>query len=220
MKRSLKQRIEMGRKMGLPEAAARKLARLKSPADVQDFVSSLKMNHEPGGDTCRSAAEVLKRGEAHCIEAAFVAAAALWMMGYKPLLMDMQAKGDHDHVICIFQERGHWGAISKSNHVWLRWRDAIYKTPRELALSYFHEYTKGRRKTLRNYSVPFDLRRYKNNEWVNSKEDCWDIAGALDEGRHYSLVTTAQAKKLRLRDMVEMKADKLTQYKKKRKKTA
>jgi hypothetical protein len=123
-------------------------------------------------------------------------------------------------VICIFRERGYFGAISKSNHVWLRWRDPIYKTPRELALSYFHEYTKGRKKTLRNYSVPFDLRRYKNNEWVNSKEDCWDIAGALDEGRHYSLLTTAQAKKLRLRDMVEMKADKLTQYKKKRKKTA
>lgn len=220
MKRSLKQRIEMGRKMGLTASAARTLARLKSPADVQDFISSLRMNHEPGGDTCRSAAEVLKRGEAHCIEAAFVAAAALWMMGYPPLLMDMQAKGDHDHVICIFQERGHWGAISKSNHVWLRWRDPIYKTPRELALSYFHEYTKGRKKTLRNYSVPFDLRRYKDHEWVNSKEDCWDIAGALDEGRHYSLVTTAQAKKLRLRDMVEMKADKLTQYKKKRKKTA
>jgi hypothetical protein len=156
------------------------------------------MNHEPGGDTCRSAAEVLKRGEAHCIEAAFVAAAALWMMGYEPLLMDMQAKGDHDHVICIFRERGAWGAISKSNHVWLRWRDPVYKTPRELALSYFHEYTKGRKKTLRNYSVPFDLRRYKNNEWVNSKEDCWDVALALDEGRHYALVSAAQAKRVKI----------------------
>lgn len=218
MKRSLKQRISFGRKLGFSAKDARMLAGLKDPADVQDFVSSLRMNHEPGGDTCRSAAEVLKRGEAHCIEAAFVAAVALWMMGHEPLLMDMQAKGDHDHVICIFRERGHWGAISKSNHVWLRWRDPVYKTPRELALSYFHEYTKGRKKTLRNYSVPFDLRRYKNNEWVNSKEDCWDIALALDEGRHYPLISAAQAKRLRLRDAVEMKGDKITQYKKKRKK--
>jgi hypothetical protein len=109
MKRSLKQRIAFGRKLGFSVKDARALARLESPADVQDFVSSLKMNHEPGGDTCRSAAEVLKRGEAHCIEAAFVAAAALWMMGYEPLLMDMQAKGDHDHVVCIFRERGHLG---------------------------------------------------------------------------------------------------------------
>jgi hypothetical protein len=217
MKRSLKQRIAFGRKLGFSAKDARALARLESPADVQDFVSSLKMNHEPGGDTCRSAAEVLRCGEAHCIEAAFVAAAALWILGYEPLLMDMQAKGDHDHVICIFREGGHWGAISKSNHVWLRWRDPVYKTPRELALSYFHEYTKGRKKTLRNYSVPFDLRRYKNNEWVNSKEDCWDVALALDEGRHYPLVSAAQAKRLRLRDVVEMKADKITQYKKHKK---
>ncbi len=214
--RSLSQRAAFGRKIGLKAEDARRLARLKSPADVQDFISHLRMNFERGGDTCRSASMALHYGEAHCIEAAFIAAAALWMMGHPPLLMDMQAKGDHDHVICIFRERGCWGAISKSNHVWLRWRDPVYNTPRELAMSYFHEYTKGRKKTLRNYSVPFNLRRYKNNEWVNGAEDCWDIACALDETRHFSLFTAAQAKALRPRDAMEMKADRLTQYKKKR----
>jgi hypothetical protein len=217
MNRSFQKRVAFGRKIGLSGSDSRKLARLKTPADVQDFVSSLKMNFEPGGDTCRSASIVLKSGKAHCIEGAFVAAAALWMMGYPPLLMDMQAKGDHDHVICIFKQGSGWGAISKSNHAWLRWRDPVYKTPRELALSYFHEYTKGRRKTLRNYSVPFDLRRYEDNEWVTSEEDCWDIALDLDETKHFPLLSPAQVKNLRPRDDVEMKADKIVQYKKRKK---
>jgi hypothetical protein len=217
MKRTFKSRVAFGRKLGLSAGEARILARLSGPAEVQDFVSSLKLNFEPKGDTCRSAASALRLGRAHCIEGAFIAAAALWMMGYPPLLMDMQAKGDHDHVICIFHERGGWGAISKSNHAWLRWRDAIYKTPRELALSYFHEYTKGPRKTLRNYSAPFDLRRYKDNVWVNSDEDCWDVALALDETRHYPLVTSAQVRYLKPRDKMEMRADKLVQFKKRKK---
>lgn len=217
MNRSFPKRVAFGRKIGLNGSDAGTLARLKTPADVQDFISSLKMNHEPGGDTCRSASMVLKHREAHCIEASFVAAAALWMAGHPPLLMDMQAKGDHDHVICIFKQGSGWGAISKSNHVWLRWRDPVYRTPRELALSYFHEYTKGRTKTLRNYSVPFDLRRYEDYKWVTGKEDCWDVAIALDEARHYPILSAAQVRNLKPRDAMEMKADKIVEYKKRKK---
>src|SRR5262245_21044002 len=139
--RSFRQRVAFGLKLGLSRTNAVTLAKLSSPEAIQDFISSIPNNFDKGADTCRSVAGVLKHRRAHCFEAAYVAAAALWMAGYKPLLMDMQAKGDDDHVIAIFKVRGHWGAISKSNHVWLRWRDPVYKNLRELAMSYFHEYT-------------------------------------------------------------------------------
>jgi hypothetical protein len=214
MRRTLQQRIAFGRKIGLTASQARILARLGTPEKIQDFITAIPINSEKGGETCRSAAEVLKHNKAHCIEASFVAASALWMAGYKPLVMDMQAsKEDHDHVITLFKEKTGWGAISKSNHVWLRWRDPIYRDLRELALSYFHEYTKGKNKTLRAYSTPVDLRRFKNLEWVNSKEDCWEIAESIDDSRHYSLITPAQIRALRPRDAMEMKADRLTEFK-------
>ncbi|HEV3410188.1 MAG TPA: hypothetical protein VG095_07830, partial [Chthoniobacterales bacterium] len=127
-------------KLGLSRQHATTLARLRTPQKIQDFVSELPTNFEPEGDTCLSVAEVLRQRRAHCIEGAFVAACALWMNGEPPLLMDFQATLDDDHVIALFKRGGCWGAISKSNHIWLRWRDPVYRTPRELAMSYFHEY--------------------------------------------------------------------------------
>jgi hypothetical protein len=217
MKRSFAKRVSFGVKIGLSPGNARTLARLSGPEDIQDFVSAIPINFEPDGDTCRSAAEALKHRRAHCIEAAFIAAAALWMAGEKPLLMDMQAKGDSDHVIALFRQDGCWGAISKSNHVWLRWRDPVYKNLRELAMSYFHEYTNKRKKTMRAYSAAFDLRRFDTSEWVTNEKNCWDIAGALDECRHYKILTPVQARALKKRDDLEMQADQLIQYKKQKK---
>ena len=210
---SLKSKTAFGEKLGLSREQASLLAGLKTPESIQDFIShDLAMNFEPKGDTCMPVAETLKNGYAHCIEAAFVAACALWMGGKPPLLMDMQAEGDDDHIIALFRHRGHWGAISKSNHVWLRWRDPVYRNLRELAMSYFHEYVSDPCKTLRNYSVPYDLRRQDASVWIGGTEPCWDIALALDGGRHYSLITAAQAKRLRPRDKMERKADSLLEY--------
>lgn len=214
MKRSFAARKAFGIKLGLSPSYAGTLAKLSSPEAVQDFIAALPQNFEPEGDTCMSVAQVLRKRRAHCIEAAFVAAAALWMNGFPPLLMDMQAEGDDDHVITIFKKNNHWGAISKSNHAWLRWRDPVYRSLRELTMSYFHEYTNKKRKTLRAYSVPIDLRKFKIQDWVTNQENCWDVAGALDDVRHYKLITPAQSRSLKLRDSVEMKADKVTQYKK------
>ena len=119
---------------------------------------------------------------------------------------------DSDHVIALFRRAGCWGAISKSNHVWLRWRDPIYRSPRELAMSYFHEYTNRQRKSLRTYSVPVDLRRFPTDMWVTNKDDCWEVGAALCDVRHYRLVTPAQARALSPRDATEMRADDLVQY--------
>jgi hypothetical protein len=205
--------VSFGVKLGLSAKDARTLAKYATPEDIQDFITSIPINTEKGGASCASVNQTLKSGRAHCIEGALVAATALWMAGYPPLLMDMQAKGDDDHVIAIFKVRGHWGAISKSNLVWLRWRDPVYRNLRELAMSYFHEYVNKNKKTLRAYSAPFDLRRIPADQWITS-EDCWDLAWTLDQSRHYKLITPAQAKLLKPRDKMELKAGALQQFKK------
>lgn len=209
----MKSRVAFGVSLGLPEEQAETLARLKSPEAVQDFITDLRINAEAGGDTCLPVTETLRQRHAHCIEGAFVAACALWMAGEKPLLMDMQAaSGDHDHVIALFQRNGCWGAISKSNHVWVRWRDPIYRSLRELAISYFNEYCLGDRKTLRNYSASIDLRRFPPGEWVAGRESCWEVGAALDDARHYPLLSPGQERSLKSRDRMEMRADKIVEY--------
>jgi hypothetical protein len=203
--------FERGVRLGLSDAHAATLARLDTPERIQDFVTALPVNFEPDGETCASVAETLRRRRAHCIEAAFVAACALWMTGERPLLLDFQAVDDDDHVAALFRRRSGWGAISKSNHVALRWRDPLYRSVRELGMSYFHEYALRGRKGLRRVSRPYDLRRHDPGTWVTGREDCWDVSDALDASPHLTLVSPAQARRLRPRDALERVADELVQ---------
>ena len=198
--------------LGLSAAEGRVLGALKTPESIQEFVIGLHANFEEGGDCLRSVRGVLRHRQAHCIEAAFTAACALWLNGEPPLLMDLTAKGDSDHVVALFRRGRCWGAISKSNHVWLRWRDPVYRSPRELAMSYFHEYTNKQRKSLRTYSMPIDMRRFAIDSWITNKDDCWETGAALCDVRHYKLLTPAQARALTPRDSTEMRADDLVQY--------
>lgn len=198
--------------LGLTAAEGRVLRALRTPEQVQQFIIGLNANFEEGGDMLSSVRCVLRHRKAHCIEAAFTAAAALWLQGRPPLLMDLVAKGDSDHVVALFKHDGCWGAISKSNHVWLRWRDPIYRSLRELAMSYIHEYTNRERKTLRTYSVPVDLRRFPLEMWLTNDDDCWEVGAALCDVRHYRLVTPAQARRMMPRDATEMRADDIVQY--------
>ena len=133
-----------------------------------------------------------------------VAAAALWVHGEPPLLLDMRAERDYDHVVTLFRRHGRWGAISKTNGIGLRGRDAVYRSLRELAMSYFHEYTNRReQKTLREYSVPFDLRRIETSLWVSGKKNCWDVCEKLDELRHFRLVSGRHLNSVTRRDPFE-----------------
>src|SRR5438445_8488823 len=119
-----------------------------------------------------------------------LAACALWVHGEPPLLMDLQAERDYDHVVALFRRGRCWGAISKTNPPLLRWRDPVYRTLRELAMSYLHEYANRRhQKTLRSFAGPFDLRRVAPSEWVTCTRNCWDIANRLEDLRHTPLVT-------------------------------
>jgi hypothetical protein len=190
------------------------LSTLKTPAKIQDFLNSFPMNFEPNGETCMSPRRVLRERKAHCMEGAMFAAAALRLIGYKPLLMDLQSfPKDHDHVVAVFQENGYWGAISKTNHGVLRYREPVYKTVRELAMSYFHEYfLNDGRKTLRAYSAPFDLSKYDKDGWMTDEEDMWYIPIALDESKHFPILTRSQIGKLRKADPIEIDMGKLIQW--------
>lgn len=196
-------------------------SRLRTPAAIQDFLDALPINHEKKKETCRSARSALSAGNAHCLEGAFIAAAALQAQGRKPLLMNLKAgNGDEDHAVALFRERGRWGALSKTNHAVLRYRDPVYKTLRELALSYFHEYflNDTGRKTLRAYSAPFDLTRY-GESWQTGTRDQWKVAYALRASPHEALVSSADARRLRRASAIERAAGRLTEWKKRDKRT-
>jgi hypothetical protein len=180
--------------------------KLNTPEKIQDFLTGIPINFEPQGDTCQSARMALKNNCCHCIEAAFIAAAALLLHGQPALLLDFQAHGDDDHVLALFKNGKHWGAISKSNSIWLRWRDPVYASPRELAMSYFHEYVNETHKTLRRISKPFDIGKYDPDYWLTSQENCWSMAQEIDASPHVDLISEAQARKLKLRDSLETKA--------------
>ena len=149
---------------------------------------------------------VLQEKRMHCLEGALFAAASLAYHGKPPLLLDLQTiKHDEDHVVALFKEGGRWGAISKTNHSILRWRDPVYKTVRELAMSYFHEYIlwKNGKKTLKAFSRAFDLRRYKPAEWVVSVDELDFIAIELDDSPHYPIATARVLKNARRASAIE-----------------
>jgi len=209
----LKRRFARREELGLTRAEFAVLRRLSTPQKIQDFLSVLPQNFEPDGQTCLSVRSVLEQRRAHCLEGAMVAALALWVHGEPPLLLDLKASHDYDHVVAVFRRGGHWGAISKTNNSVLRYRDPVYRTLRELALSYFHEYANRRhQKTLRSWAGPFDLRRMDPKIWVTNQKSCWDVGYRLEEIRHWPLVTNRQLKLLRLRDTVERQAAKVRQH--------
>lgn len=170
----------------LSPAEARVFKKLSTPLKVQEFLDGLPINFELSGeDTIYSPRRVLREGKAHCVEGALFAAAALAFHGRPPLLLDIQTKTcDDDHVLALFKKEDHWGAISKTNHSILRWRDPVYKTVRELAMSYYHEYiVVDGEKTMLAFSRPFDLSRY-DPHWVISELDLVQLICDLDDSPH------------------------------------
>ena len=179
--------------------------KLNTPQKIQDYLDSLPINFEKRGETYMSPRRTIAAKTAHCFEGALLAAAALAYHKQKPLLLDLKtAPTDQDHVVALFKQNGYWGAISKTNHAVLRYRDPIYKTVRELALSYFHEYfLKSGQKTLRSYSAPFDLSKYGTG-WITAGEELFDMVQALDESRHFPLVPKKNLKRLRKASQFEV----------------
>ncbi len=163
--------------------------RLGTPEKIQRFLDDLPYNKEPDGPTCRSPRRVLRDRTAHCMEGALLGAAALRMLGHPPLLLDLEAVRDDDHVLALFRRRGHWGALAKSNYAGLRYREPVYRTLRELVMSYFeHYYNLRREKTLRRYSRPVNLSRFDAMGWMTAETDPWAIPAHLCEIPHRPLL--------------------------------
>ncbi len=174
------------------------LRRLTTPATIQRFLDDeISYNLEAGADTCHSPRTVLRKGVAHCMEGAMLAAMALRRLGYPPLLVDLEAVRDTDHVLAVYRANGHWGAVAKSDYSGLRSREPVYRTIRELVMSYFeHYFNPAGEKTLRSYSRPVNLRQFDRHSWMTSEEDVWVVPNHLCDVGHTPLFTKSMLRRM------------------------
>jgi hypothetical protein len=180
------------------------LKTMSDPDKIQGFLDSVEYN--PVYE-CRSPRWVIKKKSAHCFEGALFAAAALEFIGYKPIIVDLKAYNDDDHVIAIFKENGYWGAVAKSNFTSLRYREPVYRSLRELVMSYFDFYFNiAGDKSLRSYSVPLNLTVYNSRNWKTTDEDLEYIGDKLEELRHFPVVDDRMIKKLKRASDIMLKA--------------
>jgi len=180
------------------------LKKLSDPDKIQVFLDSLDYN--PNYE-CRSPRWVIRKRSAHCFEGAIFAAAALEFAGFKPLLVDMKAFNDDDHVIAVFKEDGYWGAVAKSNFTTLRYREPVYRSIRELIMSYFDFYFNlFGEKSLRSYSLPLDLTMFNHRHWATTDEDLEYIGDKIESLHHFDVVTPEMIKKLKIASETMLKA--------------
>ncbi len=171
------------------------LGRLTTPEAIQEYLDALPYNDEI---TCRSPRRVLRDGKAHCMEGALFAAAALERLGHRPVLVDMRAERDDDHIVALFRRDRRLGAVAKSNYTGLRYRSPVYCSLRELIMSYFEDYfNPAGELTLRGYTRPLDLRQSRFGQWRTRLDDLDDIGEHMDTLRVTSIVTPAEAAALR-----------------------
>jgi hypothetical protein len=179
---------------GLTRSELRQLRALKTPVGIQKFLDDLPYNLRY---TARSPGRVLHDRTASCLEGGIFAAAALRVLGFPPLIFDLEAEQDTDHVLAIFKVHGHWGAVAKSNFTGCRYREPVYRTLRELAMSYFNIYFNLRgERTLRRYSRPVNLARFDRLNWMTTDESVWFIAEHLCEIPHTPLLRSTITKTL------------------------
>ena len=172
----------------LTKSEYRMIARLTTPRKIQDFLDGLPYSVE---SIYRCPLRVLREHTAHCFDGALFGASALRRLGYPPLVLNMPAiVEDDDHLLALYKRDGHWGALAKSNFVGLRFREPIYRTLRELAMSYFEQfYSVEGKKTLRSYTVPLNLKAFDKLNWMTSDEPLKRIGDRLDEIRKVPLLT-------------------------------
>jgi hypothetical protein len=180
---------------GLTDRELSQLRRLAPPWRIQRFLDEL--DYDTAGAGCRSPRRVLRERTVQCMDGALFAAAALRANGYPPLIVDLEAEQDDDHVIAVFRRNGAWGALARSNYSGLRFREPVYATLRELVMSYFESYFNLRgEKTLRRYSRPVALSRFDRRRWMTAEDDLWDIPEHLCGVRHYRILSAAQERAL------------------------
>jgi hypothetical protein len=184
---------------------------LNTPAKIQRFLDrEIAYNTEPNGHTCHSPRMVLREGVAHCMEGALVGALALRMLGHPALLVDLEAVRDTDHVLAVYRVDGHWGSVAKSDYSGLRSREPVYRTIRELVMSYFeHYFNPAGEKTLRAFSRPVNLARFDRIEWETREGDVWEIPNHLCDIPHTSILGRGLERRLARMDERLYKAGRL-----------
>ena len=183
-----------GNSWGFTRSELRKWRSLKTPYGIQRLLDDMPYHLE---DTAWSPRRVLRENTSHCYEGALFAAAALRMNGYPPLIWDLEAEHDTDHVIAIYKVDGCWGAVAKSNFTGCRFREPVYRTLRELAMSYFNIYHNLRgERTLRTFSRPVEMKRFDHLNWMTTEKPVWFVAEYLLKIPHTKLLTKAQVKRL------------------------
>jgi hypothetical protein len=172
--------------------------KFRKPNDIQQFLNTLEYNSEY---VTNSPKKVLQIKKANCFEGALFAAAALRVLGHEPLIVDMMAENDDDHVIAIFKQDVCYGAVAKSNTKLLRYREPVYRTLRELVMSYFDFYfnTLGEL-SLRSYSNPVNLSKFDKYNWMTTDEDLEFIGDYLYKIKHHKLLNKSQLKSLIIAD--------------------
>lgn len=200
---------------GLGKKELKVLKKLNTAKKIQDFLNGMKKIFEEKGDAYLSPMSVLEKKICNCVEGAVLAALALRVNGYSPLVLDLTAnKYDFDHVVAVFKKYGKWGAISKTNYAVLRYREPIYNSIRELALSYFHEYIDDYgEKSLRSFSLPVNLKGFDRLGWMTTKEKINYIPEYLAKVKHSPILNRKQIMNLRKADKIEIEAGKLVEWK-------
>lgn len=171
------------------------MSKMDSPFKIQAFLDSIPYSSEP---VYRCPLQVLRDRLAHCFDGALFAAASLRQIGYPPLIVDMIPNDrDDEHLLAVYKLEGYWGAIAKSNFVGLRFREPIFRSLRELVLSYFEQYyNTGHEKTLRGYTVPLNLESFDKFDWMISNVSMEQIAQRTDQIRRYYLLTPKMIERL------------------------
>jgi hypothetical protein len=179
---------------GFTARELRTLRSLRTPAGIQKFIDGMEY-HLAG--TAWSPRLVLREHTCHCLEGAIFAAAALRVIGFAPLVIDFEAVNDTDHVVAVFKIDGHWGALAQSNYSGCRYREPVYRSLRELAMSYFEDYFNQRcERTMRTYSKPVNLARFDKLNWMTTEKPIWFIPEYLVDIPHIKLLTPRMIKRL------------------------
>ncbi|MEM0360327.1 MAG: hypothetical protein QXK06_03260 [Candidatus Diapherotrites archaeon] len=166
------------------------LKQLGTPGKIQSFLDNkIAYNLEKNGETYYSPKLVLQHKKAHCFEGALFAAAALRLQGFPPLVVDLRAIRDDDHVLAVFRTNGKWGAIGQSKFSGLKFREPVYASIRELVMSYFEQYFNySCEKTLREFSMPINLSRFDKKNWMVSGDSLEYIAEFIDKVKHKQII--------------------------------
>lgn len=182
---------------GIHHPEFKMLKRYNTPEKIQTYIEQIPMNHEEEGETCLSPLSALRTNRAHCFEGAMLACVCLMLQDEKPTIINLKVeKTDFDHIVTVFKQNGYYGGISKTNHLVLRYRDPVYRSVRELAMSYFHEYflVKNGKKTMLGYTNPINMKRF-GTSWMTREDDLWDIAEIIYD-MPYNRVVPPQNKHL------------------------